>query len=336
MRKCFLRLFLVATSLIGILTVVEVGFRLSNKTAWYQRLYEVQNKHQPKIYRIGNRTFKLRAPLPTAAKSAGEYRILFLGDSFTYGSGVEDATKVFPSLVTQELNKRKILGPETIFTFYNGGTPGSLPKRWKEMLKEIPYDFEPDLVFITFFLRDGTSGIGSLPHIQVIGEGLARLEESSLLFRLSYTYRYFRERNAQRELSRTYLESMHSAYFGDESQTMEWKRAKKDLLELRDDSLSRGARFALATFPVLFDLDEEDYPLQAVCDEIERFACSQKIPVFSLLPAFRGLPAPDLWVAPLDQHPNELGHRIAADALIEFIEAQARASLDSNVGGRGN
>ena len=41
--------------------------------------------------------------------------------------------------------------------------------------------------------------------------------------------------------------------------------------------------------------------------------------VLDLQPAFAGHDGPELWVHPTNQHPNEIGHRIAGTALYEFL-----------------
>ena len=43
------------------------------------------------------------------------------------------------------------------------------------------------------------------------------------------------------------------------------------------------------------------------------------MPTFNLLPAFMGMDGTQLWVSPFDQHPNERGHAVAAEAMLPFI-----------------
>jgi lysophospholipase L1-like esterase len=70
---------------------------------------------------------------------------------------------------------------------------------------------------------------------------------------------------------------------------------------------------------LLFDFD--DYRYFDIEREIERFAEEEGIPVASLTSGFLGRDAESLWVASNDQHPNEEGHRIAADTLYPHIQA---------------
>ena len=64
--------------------------------------------------------------------------------------------------------------------------------------------------------------------------------------------------------------------------------------------------------------------------EIEQFAEANEISTLSLLPAFAGEDDVDLWISPTDQHPNEKGHAIAAEAIADFLaERIAGATAES-------
>ena len=112
--------------------------------------------------------------------------------------------------------------------------------------------------------------------------------------------------------------------------TKEWQRAQRNLLELRNLVHAQGAVFGLAVFPVLVELGP-DYPFQDVVDSVLEFASANDIPVHDLLPAFLGRKGPDLWVSPMDQHPNTEGHAIAAESLLPFARALLERSRGDGV-----
>jgi hypothetical protein len=114
---------------------------------------------------------------------------------------------------------------------------------------------------------------------------------------------------------------MEEAYLGDGRSTAEWQKAQSSLLLLRDIARAQGSGFVLVVFPVLYGL-QDDYPLAGVMAEIEKFARSNEITVFSLLPAFQGKNGEELWVSATDQHPNERAHGIAAQAIAEFLSSR--------------
>ncbi len=55
---------------------------------------------------------------------------------------------------------------------------------------------------------------------------------------------------------------------------------------------------------------------------VAQFCVWNGIPVLDLLDAFEGQPYEELWVHPSDQHPNEDGHYIAAEALADFVRLE--------------
>lgn len=296
----------------------EIGFRLAASEPWYLELEAEQAEAVPS-QSIGGQHFGTRPAPKPSAKQPGSYRILFLGDSFTYGSGIADVARIFPSLVVARLNELGARPAGRKYELFNGGIPGSLTDRWVRLFQAAVEPLEPDLVVAVFFLRDGTKGVGgSGDLIREIGAEMAALSRTSWFFRSSHAYRFFRERSAQRELSRRYLGGMREAYLGAPEQTGEWRNAQANLRTIRDEIERRGGEFALVVFPVLFELGA-DYPLAGVCEEIERFARQHGIRVHSLLPAFLGRDASTLWVSPLDQHPNEVAHALAADSITEFL-----------------
>lgn len=320
------RLGLAVGAVLLVLVVAELGARALWSAPWYERIVEEQASQELAFHEVGGTRFPLRTAPPQARSSGDGTRILFLGDSFTYGLGVA-GSDTFVSRLEQRLGAT---GPLEV---WNGGVPGSLTNVWWEVYQEVAPALEPDLVVAVFFLRDGVRGVTSRGQIAEIRERMRGLGETSALYRTSRLYRLARDRMEMHRLSDLYLKRLEVGYLGTPSQTAEWRRAQTTLVRIRNASERSGARFALVVFPMLFGL-EGDYPLEAVCDTIEAFARRNHIPVLSLLPAFRHRHAPDLWVSPLDQHPNEEAHRIAAEAMAPFLEGLLR-SQDRSPGAGG-
>ena len=317
-------------SALGVLTVVsmllvfEVGFRLSYGQPWWERLADVQRPV------AGGRDFgpilpgSLEDDVERGPKHPGTYRVLFLGDSFTAGSGVDDEL-TFVRIVERRLNARQpAVGIDT-YQVANGGIVGSLTAHWVGLYKRVVDRFQPDLVVAVFFLRDGAGReVTTLGLVRDIADGMNELAELSPLYRYSYLYRFFRERSELQILSDRYLGILRTSYLGGPEDTVEWRNAQANLLWLKRKSERSGGRFALVVFPVLIELDE-DYPLLEICDVIEGFAEANDIPVASLLTDFLGHDAQDLWISKLDQHPNEQGHALAAEGVWRFVTPLIRA-----------
>ncbi len=297
---------------------VETGFRLSEDRPWYVRLTEEQRESQE--YTVKSRRLdRLRDREYRPLKPPGHFRILMLGDSFTYGLGVEDDARIFPEILERRFNELKPDPRVVEYELLNAGIPMYLTGEWVERFKSLEVTFQPDFVVAVFFLRDGTLLGFQRNFVDPLLQEMAQWRREDLLARWSAAWRTLYGRIRMLEISRRYIDSFHQAYFGaDPLDTAEWSRARDNLRFLHRSCAETGRQFHLAVFPMLFELHQR-YPFADICEEIERFGGAEGIPTFSLLPAFRNRDASRLWVAPFDQHPNEEGHQIAADALEAYL-----------------
>jgi len=89
-------------------------------------------------------------PLP-GAKPAGVYRIVVLGDSFTFGFGVRER-QAWPARLAALLNART--GGASRVEVVNLGVPGTGPRDYLWHLAHTGLALQPDLVVIGFFAND--------------------------------------------------------------------------------------------------------------------------------------------------------------------------------------
>lgn len=310
-RGLLFSLYVLATAL----ALAEGVARATYRAPWYERLQEEQQRNLGIDYRTNAAGLRDHHDLDTP-KRIVDRRILVLGDSFAFGAGVRDEAAVFPRLLERLLNEQPVAGVERIEVL-NGGLPGSLTQQWLELVHAVGDRFQPDVVLAVFFLRDGTTTTSMGSFFEPVRDEIVAKNHGSTLYRISYFYRALQDQSDRRLVADRYAKELHKAYFGDGEQTAEWERAKQNLLSIAQLAAARSAAFGLVIFPILADL-EGRYPFEPVCDRIEAFAASREIAVLSLLPAFRGQSAPDLWVSSYDQHPNEQAHEIAAHAIFPF------------------
>jgi hypothetical protein len=74
----------------------------------------------------------------------------------------------------------------------------------------------------------------------------------------------------------------------------------------------------VATWPLLVGLQGR-YPFSETAHTIAAFLDAAGIARHDLLPALRGHEDESLWVHPVDRHPNEIGHRLAAESLAPVV-----------------
>lgn len=318
-HKDFLeKILLVLSGVITALILLESCCRVYYKKPWYDRLLE-----KPRMDRSGVKPLKnsqgLRDRDYPAEKPANCRRVLFLGDSFTYGTGVADNSEVFPEILEAALNREYSKNGGSV-EILNGGIPGSLTGKWVEVFHEVKKSFSPDLVVIVFFLRDGTVTSSMGGFFYPVRDEIRSRDRNSFLYQHSFLFRVIREQLDRRRLSEKYSRALMQSYFGSREQTREWENARNNLLKIKAQCESAGVKTALVVFPVLVELNSS-YPFKRICEEIRNFGVSSGIPTHDLLPAFMGRYGPSLWVSSIDQHPNAKGHRIAAESLLPFIRS---------------
>ncbi len=319
---------LVLFSVVLGLLAAETAARFLYRAPWYDRLVAEQGAHERHGYQLNS--WGLRGADFTVPKPPDQVRILVLGDSFTFGIGVPRDEALFTKIIEQRLNERALQPAAGRVEVLNGGLPGGLTKHWLALWRQVGPAFDPDVVLMVFFLRDGTRTASIPEFFDVIRRELVSRNRQSFLYRHSFFYRMLRDPFDRLAVADRYTRRFRASYFGDEEQTAEWRRAQENILLIRDLVRERSAVVGLVIFPVLVELNE-DYPFREICERVEEFARRNGMPVHNLLPAFMGLKAPELWASSLDQHPNERGHAIAADSLIPFVTAllQERTSAKS-------
>jgi len=265
-------------------------------------------------------------PIDAARIAGARFRILFLGDSFTAGSGLSDLRERFVERVRGALNDR-FEGAGGIDTF-DAAVGGSMPESWPDDYAAVAPLYRPQIVVTVFFLRDGTSLSTSYAFNRRRFEQIEGALDPWSLRERSALARLVIDRWTARRFS-DYLErAIHDAYLGTSAERRTWERQQAALADLAQRCRRDGRSFHLVLFPLLFDLDH--YRFADVEVEIERFAREAGIPFFSLTPGFLGQDASRLWVAPDNQHPNALGHEIAARTLLPYLEEAVRAELKAD------
>ena len=316
MKKLVQNVVLLVVSVGFSLLLVEIASRVIYTRPWYQRLVEAQ-VDADWTANIHRNAYGLRGRDLPADKSANTTRILLLGDSFTFGSGVPNDADIFAARLEQKLNAQLAGGGSSVEVL-NGGLPGSQTSDWVELLQKVGDSYQPDVIIIVFFLRDGTltSSMGSF--FGPIRDQIVAQNQASALYQNVYLYRLVKDFQDRSLISDSYTQAMNESYFGDRQQTQEWRIAQTNMRNMKKMGEAMHAKVGLIIFPVLADFSDR-YPFQKIVDEVSRFSTDSQLPTLNLLPAFKGRNASDLWVSALNQHPNPAGHEIAANAMLEWV-----------------
>ncbi len=99
-----------------------------------------------------------------------------------------------------------------------------------------------------------------------------------------------------------------------------WESTKAHVRSMKQLADAQDVGFAVMLWPLLVDLDGA-YRFEEAHRRIGRVAHRNGISFLDLLDTLRGHGGDSLWAHPADLHPNEIGHRLAAEALAPIVEA---------------
>jgi len=261
-------------------------------------------------------------------KPPGVFRIALLGDSVTFGEGVKDQD-TFSERLRRLSAERRIVPGASVETV-NLGVGGFNTVQEAALLRRLIGTLAPDHVILEYALDD----VEPAPAMSSDSGGWQRRDRAAYeagsaeaprppvalgmlrLTRLMWLS-YERRRIAERTLA--YYRSLYAD--GNPDREKAWAA----LDEIATLCRSRGIPLTVVIVPVLARLDR-DYPFAEMHSQARARAERLGSRVVDLLPAFHDYAGPELWVHPSDRHPNEIAHRIVAQALLDDLAAERRAA----------
>lgn len=342
-KESVFRILLLVFSLIAVTLVLELVFRIFDirypdpKTGTWREAVQAEShpgvryKFQPfsefyvtydgnpdgyfdkdnrLYYRLNNYGF--RGENFRMKKPPGVYRIMVLGDSFTFGDGV----KLEDTFVLQLQNQLRKMHPKV--EVLNFATSGWNTVDQISYLYSVGHKFEPDLVVIAYVLNDGP---WELWPVDMFKDEIAKAFEERI-FPASYFLTYAHTTWMRYQLSKRYIREKVQSL---QTHSGEWRRSLRYLQRGKEITESIGADYFVILLPYLYELNK-DHPFLPLQNYVGQFCVENNIAFQDLFDSFVGQNHVDLWAHPTDQHPNAKGHRIIAEALKESI--QQREFLD--------
>ncbi|MCH7993852.1 MAG: SGNH/GDSL hydrolase family protein [Planctomycetes bacterium] len=267
----------------------------------------------------------LWGPLVPYEKKADERRILFLGDSITYGFNV-DEEDCFVWQVRDLANEGSGGRPISVV---NCSVTGYSPWQEYDLLKTKGLRYDPDLIVQVFCIND----LGEKFNLVNFGGRTLHLAppepatfEWSGLYRMSraLAFQWFGP-------SRAELDARERAYSNDaifdQSDAPHIREAMRITRETMNRIASlareRGIPLVVVGFPMARQIDLAAPDSSPPREWLAAFSREEKVPLLDLVPVYRayvrdnGISALDLF--PDKIHPNKLANRIAAKAIYEFL-----------------
>jgi len=262
-------------------------------------------------YKLNSDSFRDDVEYDLGPVAAGRRRVTFVGDSFTAGQGVADVSDRFANRV------RAARPAWDVHVFAMNGWDTAQETEFLE--KHVPeytkgaYGF--DEVVLVYCLNDICEllpGMADLTRRVASAQERGWLAESSWLFDMIR----FVWISATDDEIRRYFPQVQAAHSGPA-----WERQKERLTGLRDFVASHGGRLSVVTWPMLNRLGK-DYPFRETHERLGAFWASLGVAHLDLLDVLGDRDASDLVVGRFDAHPNEDAHRIAAEPLLRFLDAE--------------
>lgn len=249
-------------------------------------------------------------------RHAGLGRIVVLGDSYTFGTGVEFEQTYAKRL---EAALARAGRPHEVINF---GVPGYNTTVELATWREVAARYQPDLVIVGYVLNDAeqlgaggrTSG-GDEGKRSLLNATHQALKDWSMLYRfaapsLGAVASLFGARYSigkTNDIIRSYDEDAPG-----------WVESREALLKIAQEVRAAGAQTLVVIFPMMVDFSS--YPLEAAHARVAQFCRRHGIDALDLLPSLRNEKASGLIVL-LDGHPNGRAHRIFADAIHAHLES---------------
>jgi len=252
---------------------------------------------------------------PIGPHRPGVTRVVVIGDSFTEGMGVKEED-AYPRVLHRLLNTDGEAGHWEVL---NCGRRGyDFPALYD--LFQTVLAFDPDVVVYGMVLNDALrtpsfDGRQTYVNDWILDRGRMFRDGEARHLR-PWTPRLLalvQDRVQTWRIGRDTTRWYHDMY-GDANREG-WDQTQALLEEMNRRTREKGGRFLIASWPLLVGL-EGRYPFADVSETIARFCLSAGIPRHDLLAALYGRPAESLWVHPVDHHPNEIAHRLAAESLV--------------------
>ena len=277
------------------------------------RFDEIARRHPWAVESRYNRLrFRDDEPAP---KPTGTLRVLVFGDSFAEGQGVKEEDALARQL-------SRVLGARAPgrFEVRSAARRGLDFPELSEAFATALTAYAPGLVLYTLTLNDAVQPPEFRARQDFVNDWILDRqrppddapEPPPLRLRsLAFVRSRLESLRVGRATTAWYLDMWSERNPG-------WRETRERLLAMKDSLAARGGRLVVAPWPLLVGL-EGGYPFLPAHAEIERFCLSAGIAHHDLLGAFRGRRSEELWVHPVDHHPNEVAQRLAAEALAPLV-----------------
>ncbi len=337
-----LGLALVSVVIVFVVTEAVLRRMAPNERKYAGRLYDLEwNRdyarprmlpHARAVHRgipITTNSYGLRDSEIVVPKPPGVYRILMVGDSFTFGQGIPLLSQTIP----KQLEARLRSAGESRAEVINFGVCGL--NTFEELMSYVQQGrrLEPDRVVLLWVPFDhdlngyrfgdladflehrslprNPGAVGTPPPDESTPGRWMSLRER---WKNTYTVLYFGRRIKSVLIKMGFNPNRYEEAEHNDTNSEGYRLMFASLRSFAAICKEQGVGFEVAIFPGLQSLDS-NYYYDLIYSKIEAFCRSEGIACCDLFPAFRGRNPARLHVSIFDAHPNVQADSIAAEAL---------------------
>lgn len=287
------------------LAMVEGVFRLLSSSIEKSPVYDV-----PRYDYLPEGAYRARDYYYPPQKAPGVFRVIAIGDSFTFGGKMhfdDNFSKRLERMLNLNEHQRKV-------EVLNWGISGYSTLHEVELARDAVYQFNPDLIVVQITLNDAELQPFRVTHKYQNKRGKVIL--SNPLFKYWKSLGYLVRRIYYTNLNNEYV-TYHTAAFENPDS---WKVFAGGFRQIKQITSSKSVPLLAVLFPMMSHPFDERYPFHGLHKKIGDEMAAQGINFVDLFPDFKGRDPQRLQVEPgSDAHPNEIAHRIAADRIYSTL-----------------
>jgi lysophospholipase L1-like esterase len=323
LKKIIVNLSLGVAALVFLAGAGELAIRIFN-LPWKVAVDELAHfKYDPPLVEMNGKVSSFRPMHFSYAKPKGVYRILALGDSYTWGDKISDYRNTWPEVLEARLRQRNF---NKICEVLNLGACGFTTVNEYELLNKKGWEFSPDLIILQFTLNDplpSSSGFVSAGEDWLNPPVTNILPWAGIhewLSSHSYLYGFLNDRwqalNRNRLPHKTFFSLYKDDFFG-------WKDCQQAMAKIEASARARGVEVICMIFPTFMPgkYTLATYPYKSLHDKVAKTAKGDGMYVLDLLDTYisAGKDFRYWHTLRLNVHPNVEAHRLAAGAIEEYI-----------------
>lgn len=283
------------------------------------------------------------------AKESNDYRILALGDSFTWGGYGIASNETFLKIFEKRLNEKS---PDTNYQVINAGVPGYGTKEEMFYLINRGYKLQPDLVILNFFVGNdflgniGSEGLTAKDGILIEKKYKTTTAEKVRSFMLIHLHSYrliekrvinlfgnFIERHIRGKIQQDDYQSELFLKPTNDNIKLQINMAKELLDNMNSYLASNDIKFAIVIIPLKYQVDEnlkelfiknnyragEEVDMEFPEKMIIEWALQNNVTVIDLLPKLSALNQNNDFYWKLNPHFNVKGNEVVGSIIYDEL-----------------